>query len=218
MLVGLMGYALPLAMLLSVALGCARMQGSISDFYYTCMGDVFVGILCAIALFLSTYRGYEDEDRIASAIGAVLALMVAFNPTKFEGCCQACSFHTTQHPPMIGIIHLVCASSLFLDLALMSLLLFTRTDPSADMTPRKKLRNKIYKVCGWTMIASLVILAIYIIGDFDKTALGGYYITFWFETIMLFAFGTSWLVKAEVILGDKPKPDHQGVDLTGDKL
>ena len=204
MLVGIMGFFLPVSMLLSTCCGYARMQGSISDFYYTHMGDVFVGTLCAIALFLSTYNGYEKIDGIASRLAAGLALMVAFFPTHYTGSpCDQCSFHATQYDPSIGHVHLICASLLFLDLALMSLFLFTKTEDEDNKTPRKKIRNGFYIVCGIIMIASLLVLGVYFLFQ-DKLAwMGEHNIIFWLETVMLFAFGTSWLVKAEVILKDK---------------
>jgi len=37
-------------------------QDSISSYYYTDMRDVLVGSLCAIGVFLWSYRGYDDPD------------------------------------------------------------------------------------------------------------------------------------------------------------
>jgi hypothetical protein len=202
MLVGLMGFALPVSMLLSAALGRAAMQPSISDFYFTRMGDVFVGILCAIGLFLSTYNGYETIDKVASRIAALLALLVAFNPTPYIGTNPCCSFHDIHHAAYTGYIHFGCAAALFLDLALMSLFLFTRTEDKDKRTGRKKIRDMVYIVCGIIMILCIAVVGVYTL-DKKLDFLKEYNITFWLETIMLFAFGTSWLVKAEVILGDK---------------
>lgn len=40
---------------------------------YTGMRDVFVGALCAIAVFLRSYRGYDRRDHIAGNLACVFA-------------------------------------------------------------------------------------------------------------------------------------------------
>lgn len=77
-----------LAILLPIALVCYSLlcgmpiENSISDYYYTNFGDVFVGILCGIAVFLFTYKGYEPNDVLITNIASVTALCVAFFPTN----------------------------------------------------------------------------------------------------------------------------------------
>ena len=51
---------------------------SISHYYYTLMGTYFTGTLCAVGLFLFSYNGYNDEDRITANFAAVCAVLVAF--------------------------------------------------------------------------------------------------------------------------------------------
>src|SRR5262245_20321436 len=52
---------------------------SVSAYYYTGGVAAFVGTLVALALFLITYRGYQDDkaDRIVGFIGGLGALGVA---------------------------------------------------------------------------------------------------------------------------------------------
>ncbi len=58
--IGLLGIALPFVLALG-AVFCSRteIQSSVSSYYHTSMGDVFVGILFVIGFFLLSYRGYE---------------------------------------------------------------------------------------------------------------------------------------------------------------
>ncbi|MGN1264386.1 MAG: hypothetical protein ACI4UL_01075 [Muribaculaceae bacterium] len=62
------------------------------------------------------------------------------------------------------------------------------------------LRNKIYRICGWGMIAIEVLFAI---NMFLPTP---GYVTMLVEIVLLHLFGVSWLVKGEAIkcLNDAP--------------
>ena len=50
---------------------------SISYYYHSTMRDVFVGSLCAIAVFLLSYRGYGWQDDLASNFAGVCAIGIA---------------------------------------------------------------------------------------------------------------------------------------------
>jgi len=56
-------------------------QPSLSAYYYTGMKNVFVGTLCAIGVFLFSYRGYSKKDNIAANIAAFCAIGTALFPT-----------------------------------------------------------------------------------------------------------------------------------------
>ena len=58
---GYLGYLLPLSLLAYAVTAPGRLEPSISDFYYTPMGDILVGILVAIGIFLVTYTGFERK-------------------------------------------------------------------------------------------------------------------------------------------------------------
>ena len=64
--VGWLGIGLPLAMLAGNWLfaNCTSLQDTVSHYYYTMMGDLFVGILCAVTLFLFAYKGYDTKDHV----------------------------------------------------------------------------------------------------------------------------------------------------------
>lgn len=200
-IIGVLGILFPFALAIGAfARGCVEIQHSISYYYHTCMGDVFVGFMCAYAMFLFAYRGFDKKDNWAANLAAVFALGVAIVPTKFaeiEANCTTEPWFTNQ------VIHLTSAAAFFLVLAYFSLVLFTKTAHGGHMTAAKKSRNSIYKACGIVMLACLGLIAVYMLILFDKfPELANYKPIFWLESIALLAFGISWLTKAEVFFKD----------------
>lgn len=161
-------------------------QRSISMYYHTHMRDAFVGILCAEALFFFSYTGYTWIDNLAGDLAAIFALGIAFCPTSNT---------------LIGTIHLISALLFFSTLIYFSLFLFTKG--SSNPTKRKKHRNIVYRICGYVMVACIVSIVFYFVLPAGiKLRLEALHYVFWFETIALWAFGISWLVKGEFLLKD----------------
>jgi hypothetical protein len=114
----------------------------------------------------------------------------------------------------VGRVHLTFAAALFVTLAVFCLVLFRMSATDRAMTRRKVLRNKVYFVCGWVIIASLAMIVVFAMLHRDDLfgALGA---TFCFESTALFAFGVAWLVKGETFVKDEqlpaatPQPDQQ---------
>ncbi len=205
-LVGALAFLLPVvvsvgAILLDWEL---YLQDSISDYYYTIMRNYFVGTLCAVAVVLFSYKGYDKNDDRYGDIAALLCLMVAFFPTPPVEPIQ----YAFLSSDVVGVIHLVSAAVLFWILSHFSLNLFTKTGDPATMSDQKKRRNKVYIWCGRIMRYCLGILLVYfVIVKFDlfgwKECIEGLKLVYIFEFIMLWAFGFSWLVKGEIIWGDE---------------
>ena len=202
--VGWLGVLLPFSLILgSVWFGqCQGVQPSISHYYFTNMREIFVGVLCAVGLFLFSYRGYSRLDNVSANMAGLFSFGVALFPTDMI------PGHPCQQPNLsfidIGFhstIHFACASLFFLTLAFMSIVLFTKsTHETKDQTPQKRNRNVIYKVCGYAMIFSIVLIGLYLFamnGDSENQ------LVFWFETLALLSFGLSWLTKGEALLKDK---------------
>lgn len=169
---------------------------SISAYYYSSMGNVFVGSLCAIGVFLWAYRGYMKIDTWAGHIAGLASIGVALFPTT-----PTTTTNPTPLQSFIGDGHLFFATCFFAAMAFFSLKLFRMTDPASLPTPRKKIRNKIYAICGWTIIAALILIfALRFLPQ--NSAFFSYTPTFWLESIAVEAFGISWLVKGEALLGD----------------
>ena len=75
----------------------------------------------------------------------------------------------------------------------------TETKDKKTMTNNKKKRNIVYITCGIIIIVALaIVLLVKCIPGFIVYK----NIVFILETIMLIAFGISWLVKGETILKD----------------
>ena len=97
-----------IGMLLPFVLMCAYLffgeditQSSISHYYYTGMRNVFVGSLCAVALFMFFYTGYDWRDEWAGYFAGAFALGVAWAPTTEVG-----------PSDLTGKIHFFCAAAL----------------------------------------------------------------------------------------------------------
>jgi hypothetical protein len=202
--VGTLGIALPFVVWIGSHLfgNCEGIKPSISDYYYTNMREIFVGILCGISLFLFTYKGYSKLDNWSANIAGFFALGIAFFPTTFrEGINCEKNIENFINYSHSSTIHFISATIFFLTLAYMSICLFTKTNNQHQanaITEQKLTRNKIYVWCGWIIIGSLIIIFLH-----QKDILPSELpITFIFETVALVAFGMSWLTKGEALFGD----------------
>lgn len=193
-LIGALGVGLPFVLAIGAAvISGLEIQPSISDYYHTVMRDLFVGILFAIAIFMLSYKGYEPADDRAGDIACVTAIGVAVFPVAPAG--------ATPAQQVLGTLHFASATLFFLTLVYFSLVLFTKSDPSIPPTPRKLQRNRIYRICGWTILACLAAIAL--IKSLASTPLRQLDPVFWLEAGAVLAFGISWLTKGEAILPDQ---------------
>ncbi len=197
--VGIIGLALPFVLALGKILLQGRgLQSSISSYYYTDVGGVFVGALCAIGVFLMSVRGFDWRDHVAGALASIFAIGVALLPTTPEGV-------ATCREQIIGTFHLAFAALLFLTLAYFCLKLFTLTDPLRTPTRRKLQRNTVYRVCGYLILASIFLIAVAALPPV-KDLVAALKPRFWLESVAVVAFGVAWLVKGETILKDEVAP------------
>ncbi|MBB5723723.1 hypothetical protein FHS72_003368 [Loktanella ponticola] len=207
---GLLGMCLPLFLILGGLLDLprvdsevGRIEPTISDFYHTTYRDIFVGTLCAIGVFLISYRGYRreegewiDDDWLATTAG-ISAFGVAFFPNEGGGVKVA---SMTQH--LLGaeftpIIHYLSAFVFFSSLAAFCFVKFARTCSMG--------RRRVYIACGWTIIAALILTALAVvfkrfIGGTGREIVLDYNLIFWFEAMGIWAFGLSWLTKSKADL------------------
>jgi len=216
LMIGIMGMVLPLVLVVGMLLfsGCTVMQPSISHYYYTNMGNVFVAYVICLAVFLLAYPGYE-KDHIFSKLAFVFGCAFAFLPTeKYNpATCSEChyAFPGTPHTDhIVGIIHLCCASTFIAILAYYSGCLFTKTEDDKAAVGRKKKRNVIYITCAIIMVLALAFLGTLLVldnlGVNCATNLLKTPVIFWGEVVALEAFGFSWLVKGGVLWRDVNDP------------
>lgn len=194
--IGYIGIALPFVLVFGkIILESSGILSSISDYYYSVMRDVFVGSLCAIAIFLMSYRGYERRDDIAGNLACVSAIGVALFPTNP-------AVGATQQAVIIGMVHLFFAVCFFLLLAFFALVLFRQTDQNKQPTRRKLQRNRIYFLCGCVIVACIALIVLLNFLPYNPW-IQQLNPIFWFESLAVLAFGISWFVKGETILKDE---------------
>lgn len=185
-LIGATGILLPFLLIIGnlIAYNNFKIEFSVSDYYdNSTAGDILVGILFVLGFFLMTYKGYDKTDSRIANLGCVFALGVALFPTTSSN-------HT------VHIMHFVFALLLFTVFIVFSIYLFRKTGPGRR-TKQKDKRNKVYLTCGIIMIVCILGIAASMF--FWEAASQSYHLVFWFESVALIAFGTSWVVKAEFL-------------------
>lgn len=197
--IGVIGILLPFVLAIGLYLIHGEgIKSSISSYYHTPMRDVFVGALCAIAIFMFAYR-YKTPDNILGNIACLGALGVAFFPTKHSDlpCGQELLFWQ---------IHVASAAILFIALAVFCLWLFRKS--GNGKTSRKIKRNSVYTICGYGIILCILLI---VLVSFEpvKSMAEPLKPVFWLEAFAIIFFGVSWLVKGEAILADVKKENQK---------
>ena len=219
--IGIIGISLPFVLLIGkILIEGHGMPDSISACYYTVMRNVLVGSLCSIGVFLLCYR-YKNHDFVFTVLAGVFTVGVALFPMAPKVC-------PTPAERIIGQVHYLSAALFFLTLAVISLFRFTKTNPENTRRPsklldyfsllwvtktipgkplgrRKKWRNRIYRICGYTIVVCVFLLKL-VMRPSIETQFEHIHPVFWLETIAVVAFGVSWLIKGETLWRD-PKSD-----------
>jgi hypothetical protein len=179
-------------------------RDSISEYYYTPMGELFVGTLCAVAFFLFLYKGYENKkgefmpsDGFITNFAGICALLVAIFPMDLDEC-TGDNFRTFISHQLVGYIHYIAAVLFFISLGIMCLVNFRRADTTQDFG--KLPTHDFYKWCGIGIFASLTAILLFKVVPFlsDWAIAVDFEFLFWFETTSLLFFGASWLKKGQV--------------------
>ncbi len=207
--VGILALSLPFTLTIGVvllalmgpdhALPHPILQRSISDYYYTPMGNYLVGSLCIIAAFLICSRGYDLNDEIAGYLAGSFTLGVALLPSVNP----RIAAHTRLQI-RVQSAHTAFAALMFLALAYFCLFLFRRSSPERRMTRRKRHRNILYAVCGLVIVVCMLVMVslnfgavVPLLQPIDPLLSS--------ESLALMAFGVAWLTKGEGILRDRPR-------------
>ena len=204
---GLLGMSLPVILVLGGLLDTPRpeigrpdIEPTISDFYHTTYRDIFVGTLCAIGVFLISYRGYRrdkgewiDDDWLATIAG-LAAFGVAFFPNEAGGGAVVSMTQQLLGPDVTPVLHYSFAGVFFAALAGFCFFKFPR-----NARPH---RRRVYLACGWMILAALLLTTIAVtfkrvIGGPGRDFVLEYNLIFWFEALGIWAFGLSWLVKSK---------------------
>ena len=180
-IIGYIGLTLPVVLLISGIVD-GHVEGSISAYYYSKVGNVFTGSLCVIGIFLVAYRLTAlTWDNAATSLAGIAALGVAF----FHSAPQ----HATPSQLHLSYVHLTCAGILFVLLGGISLFIFPRTDVPSD----QKWRARSYMGLG-----ALIWLSIILMPTLSAIAASFYnnnHIFFTLEAICVTAFAVSFILK-----------------------
>lgn len=202
--IGILGIALPITLFLGSVIPFFKteIQPSISDYYYTHLREIFTVILCSVGLFLIRYKGhanqnfFKDDGKLTNSAG-FMALGIAFMPTTPYT--ETYKIFTLIPPnyEWLSWIHYALAATFFITLSIISINVFTIGQKQNNKIPISMINeNKIYKICGYFMLLFIILTPI--CAKYKCFP----YSTLIFESLMLFAFGISWLMKGR-ILGDK---------------
>ncbi len=208
--IGYLGAAIPF-LCLSLSLGglCKGIiLPSISHYYYSIVGDGFVGILFALGLVLILYKSVfkieklrKWENRLSNLAG-LLAMVVAFIPT-FPLTDQTCSFvklTESEHQHIYGLLghlHLPAAGIMLIIFGILSYNYFPRNWQTGMADSENK---KIYRICAWVIFISIFILLVYFLFEKNLSFLGNFPIVFVFEFTSILAFAISWLEKGRAVM------------------
>lgn len=168
------------------------------------MHFAFVGVLCLLGGVLISYREIKSNlaNRVSNFAG-LFAFGVAIFPTEYNGFMGSPYLCTSVWHSWFKYIHFGSALLLFVCFTIFCFKIFQEHDDTYS-TPaeiaKKERRNAIYKLCGWGIVVSILIMA----GSFGyewyfKTQTTfTKYSTFIFETTAMLFFGNSWLLKGSL--------------------
>lgn len=215
-IVGFLGIGLPIVVFIGALIfNDGFIAGSISGYYYTKMGSVFVGVMFITGSFFFVYRAYDCIiDDIAGYLACLFVVGTAIFPTAKEAtiCCeeQLELFPVPWYETIsISHVHFVFATLYFLTLIFFSMYLFTKSNKKkmSNCTPEKRIRNKIYIACGIVMAVCIILLAInfiFISCEYSKE-IEWIKPVLVLETVAVWFFAISWLTKGGLIFPDKAK-------------
>jgi len=184
--IGIIGIALPIALVLGEnQFGRSGILDSISSYYWSdAMRDVLVGSLCAIGVFLGSYRGEKRWDNLAGNFACAFAVGVAVFP-----CSKPMEPRTASN-----YVHYGSAAGLFLMLAYYCLFSFTGQDPGTIPTEKKPIRNGVYRTCGGVILVCIIAIAAVGLLPPENPIKN---LVFWLEATAIWAFGWSWYIKGK---------------------
>ena len=181
------------------------LKSSVSHYYYTTVGEVFTGVLFAVALFMICYTGHpkrkEDRglsDNAMTNLAGFFALGVIAFPTSSDSIMKD-NLRLFISSETIGYIHFGFALLFFVDLAIMSMVNFRRAANPALFGKGED--DPFYLKCGIIMIACIVLIPICASIEAFKSVPT----TFILEAVALIFFGLSWLKKGKADFAYIPK-------------
>jgi len=153
---------------------------------------------------LIRYQGFKNpsiwkNDSLLTNVAGFMAFGVALIPTDPDKCIDKQYTLIPICHNIVGYLHYGFAAIFFLILSLISYNIFTiGQNKEVDIPISLLNENKLYRTCGILIFLSIVLIPIFASLEIIDNS------TLILETIALFSFGISWLIKGR-ILGDKGK-------------
>ncbi|WP_228520824.1 hypothetical protein [Flavobacterium sp. HJJ] len=209
-IIGIMGMALPLLLfgVLYLDNGLQYPLESISHYYYTRAGSIFVIVLSLLAFFLIVYKGKEPADFYISLSAGIFALLAVLFPTSniTDICGDPAKKYAVTILPVSNFrmyFHYTMAALFFICLSYMCFFLFTKSNMEPSKRGSKKiLRNRIYRICAVLMFLAILVPFAGLLKIIPSYYFSKYPLTFWMETLAVESFGFAWLVKGETLFKD----------------
>ncbi|WP_298494955.1 hypothetical protein [uncultured Maritimibacter sp.] len=194
---GGLGILLPLVLALTGYVADGHLQPTISDYFHTTQRDLLVGGLCAIGVFLAVHRGWETPrgrllppDRIARLAG-IAAIGVAFFPNESATV-------DTFSQRMLGlslapVFHYGAALLLYLMMSMSCFLVFAPASRGWERRVHLWMGRVIFAAGCMVMVLSAI--------KNNAPApwapfVEAHNLIFWDESIGVWAFCLSWLLRA----------------------
>jgi hypothetical protein len=222
-LIGLLAFGIgPIVAVAYWIEGGSGLGGSISSYYNSDVRDLFVGLLFALGIMFTTYHfrpirwpkpgtaaddapagagkykvDYAVDNWLANAAG-LAAVLLALCPTDEPPHTPECRVdHTCSAPhTLAGGLHFVWGVLLFALLVVFALFRFRKSGGSRTDEQQKERRNRVYLICGCVMIGAI---AAYALQRWQLQDVWPSWIGFLSETVALWAFSLSWLLKSDYL-------------------
>lgn len=212
--IGTLGLFLPVSLIFYGIASGAGVLDSMSAYFYSPMREIFVGTLCALAVFLWTYEGYRMRpgewlgDRTVARLASFGAGGTALLPTTPDIVVAVAGVRIVENSsldctisqcllgePLVSMLHFFAAALFFGAMAVFCLVLFTRGDTS---DPNKRALNRVYRLCGWTIVSALALIGVLQFTHLGAT-FGALRPVFWLEVAASLAIAISWMVKGDAM-------------------
>ena len=177
-------------------------QDNMSSYYHTPLRDIFVGVMCAMGIFLFCYHGYDTFENWTGNCACASAIGVAFFPLEANS-------DPLHQSSLVGYIHIVSGGVFFFTLAIYSLYHFPRGHFGLRLETRNEQRDAIYFGSGVTILGCMFVMGIqlFLFPESVKSFLNRWNSIFWLEWIAVWAFAAAWLVKGDALLADSISGD-----------
>jgi thiol:disulfide interchange protein len=195
--VGALGVALPLMLVFVDGLafdGDPFPRDSLSAYYYSGVRELFVGTLCATAVFLVTYKVAElSLDNTLSTLAGAAALVVALFPTGRDAGDDIAltPLQDRLGEGVVQTIHFVAAATFIVSLGVITYFFGVREGarPPREGNRSPAFWRSYHWACAGTIAAALEWILVTMLAGWPRTSLliG--------EALSVWAFGASWLAK-----------------------